>query len=503
MGEKIAMRLLIDSSSLRRLKLIELLNASDDWWTVEEIALHLKCSIRSVKADIYYYNTFSSHSIKLITSNRHGVKLILPDSFQLESMYQEILAENINSQIMECLYQEKFDSIEEYAENLFTSTSSIIRNIKQINLFLEKYQLSIQKKPMRIIGSEKQIRYFYSIFFWEKYGSKIDGTQHPKINEARRIIKELENRNDIVLSPSMENKLPICLLICLERISKGYTLKQYIAPVKVSETVLESIEELLKDVPLNISKDEIELMGFYFTNRYLNPDPQLKSLSKELRATYQRIGQLLTEFSEKNSFVLPNKEVVQRNIFNYVVYKREFQGRDFFLVNRTKNTLVNIDSIYHPFMKLVMAEVEGLIDNGWITSAKDEVIELMYLLIIHWEGLTVQILQKQDKIKLLIISQFGKAHEHFLTDVLQSYFPNELVCSSFAEKKGQNLEMDVVVTDAQVEVIRKNLLQEVPIIGIEYAPNERNLKAIRGVLSEIKQSKETTSHRVNAYSPFN
>ncbi|WP_407370924.1 hypothetical protein [Carnobacterium sp.] len=38
------MRLLMDSSSLRRLELIELLNSKDEWWTIEEIALHLNCS---------------------------------------------------------------------------------------------------------------------------------------------------------------------------------------------------------------------------------------------------------------------------------------------------------------------------------------------------------------------------------------------------------------------------------------------------------------------------
>ena len=60
----------------------------------------------------------------------------------MESIYQEILADNVNYQILECLYQEKLESIEDYAGNLFTSTSSIVRSIKQINLFLEEYNLT-------------------------------------------------------------------------------------------------------------------------------------------------------------------------------------------------------------------------------------------------------------------------------------------------------------------------------------------------------------------------
>ncbi|MBT2731128.1 helix-turn-helix domain-containing protein [Carnobacterium sp. ISL-102] len=488
------MRLLMDSSSLRRLELLELLNGSDEWWIVEEIALWLNCSVRTVKADIFYYNTFSSNSIKLITSNHHGVKLILPAYFQMESIYQEILADNVNYQLLECLYQEKLESIEDYAEKLFTSTSSIIRSIKQINLFLEEYNLTIQKKPMRIIGSEKQIRYFYSIFFWEKYGTKMAGNQHVEFTEARCMIQELEKKTDLTLSHIVENKIAICLLICLERISKGYILQEYTAPIKVSQTVLAIIEDLLKDIPLTIQKSEVEFMGFYFTDQHLNPEPQLNQLSKELLAIFQYIGQFLTDFSEKYSFVLPNKDVVQRNIFHHIVYNREFQGSNFFLINHTKNTLVNIDSMYHPFIELVFEEVESRSNSRWIMESKQEFIELLYLLIVYWEGLTAQILYLQEKTNVLIISQFGKAHEFFLADILESYFPNELHCFSETDKKFKDSEIEIVVTDTQVEEIRKNPLNEVPVIGIEYAPNERNWKMIRNVLTEIKKSKEEGSN---------
>nr|WP_081884466.1 helix-turn-helix domain-containing protein [Carnobacterium alterfunditum] len=84
----------------------------------------------------------SSSLRRLELGVKYGVKLILPAYFQMESVYQEILADNVNYQILECLYQEKLESIEDYAENLFTSTSSIVRSIKQINLFLEEYNLT-------------------------------------------------------------------------------------------------------------------------------------------------------------------------------------------------------------------------------------------------------------------------------------------------------------------------------------------------------------------------
>lgn len=270
----------------------------------------------------------------------------------------------------------------------------------------------------------------------------------------------------------------------------------------MNNTILEIIEDLIKDIPLNIPKQEIEFIGFYFANRFLDMPPQLNRLSEELRTVFQRINQFLTEFSEKNHFIIPNKGVVQRSIFHYVVYKREFRGCDYFLVNRTENTLLNIDKIYHPFIKLVISEVEGWTDSGWKTEVSDEVNELLYLLIIHWEGLTAQILHLQEKIKVLIISQFGKAHELFLADILMNYFPNELECFSLAEKKFQNLEIEVVVTDTQVDAIQKLALEEVPVIGIEYMPNERNWNTIRSILIDSRKSKEKSSSWANAYTPF-
>lgn len=194
---------------------------------------------------------------------------------------------------------------------------------------------------------------------------------------------------------------------------------------------------------------------------------------------------------------------MKRSIFQYIVYKREFQGNDFFLVNRTKNTLVNIDKIYHSFIKLVFAEVENWTNTGEITKTEDEVIEILYLLIVYWEGLTAQILQLQEKIKVLLISQFGKAHELFLSDILRSYFPNELDCFSLTDEKFQASEIGLVITDTQIEDPRKETLRKVPVIGIEYAPNERNWKTIQSILIDIKHSKEASNNWVNASSPFN
>lgn len=258
----------------------------------------------------------------------------------------------------------------------------------------------------------------------------------------------------------------------------------------------------MENINVTIPKQEIEFIGFYLTDRYLNPDFQLKQVAKEQQATFQHIDQFLTDFSEKNSFVLPNKEVLQRSIFHYIIYKREFQGNNFFLVNRTKSTLENIDKIYHPFIKLVFAEIEHWTGRRGITIKEDEVVEILYLMIIYWEGLTAQILQMQEKIKVLIISQFGKAHEFFLADILKSYFPNELDCFSLTDEKFQVAEIEVVITDTEVDASRKNALKKVPVIGIEYAPNERNWKTIQSILTDIKHSKEASSNWVNAYSPF-
>lgn len=498
-----AMRLLMDSSSLRRLELIELLTASDEWWTVEEIAFCLNCSVRSVKADIYYYNTSAHLPIKLVTSNHRGVKLIAPTTFQMESVYQEILAKNLNFQLLEYLYNETHYSIDDYAEKLFTSTSSIIRSIKQINLFLDQYKLSVQKNPIAIVGPEKQIRYFYSIFFWEKYGVKIGVTEHPNFNEVKQIVHKFAKKMNITLSDIMGNKLSFYLLINLERISNGYMLEKYTPPMEVEKNVLDSIEEFLNELPFHIPKQEIYYIGFCFINQFLRPNIQKSHLSKELVIVYQQVGLFLTHFSEKNKFVLPNKFELQQIIFHHIVYKREFQGQDYFLVNRTKNTLQHIDKIYHSFIMLAIAELENWANDEWFPRENEDISEFLYLMIINWKGLTNQIIELQTKISVLIISQFGETHELFLAEILKSFFPNELVCYSSAEGKVGNTKIQIVVTDAQVEVVRKKVAKDIPIIGIEYAPNERNWKNIQDCLSDIKQAKENSNSWLNAYSHFN
>ncbi|WP_407370923.1 helix-turn-helix domain-containing protein [Carnobacterium sp.] len=400
------------------------------------------------------------------------------------------------------MYQEKQYTVEEYAEKLFTSTSSILRCVKQINLFLKDYNLTIQKKPMKIVGSEKQIRYFYSLFFWEKSGTKVGIAKYLDVSKAVEIVQELAVRTNVDLSPIMENELSIYLLIVPERISKGRTLDHYNAPIEVTKEVVNIIEELLKDKSIIVAKQEIEFMGFYYMNRYLKPNLTNHYATIEIVETFKQIDQFLTSFSEKHSFILTNKAVLQRRIFHYIMYKKEFQGRNFFFIDRAKKTLHQIDKIYHSFINLARSELEDWSFGDWIPKTNEETLGFLYILIINWEGLTSQVIQLQTKINVLIISHFGKNHELFLADILKNYFPNELKCYSLAENKFQNSEIDVVVTDSQIKEIRKNIIETIPIIGIDYAPNERNWKTIRTILTEIKQTNEKCNYQINAYSPF-
>lgn len=308
---------------------------------------------------------------------------------------------------------------------------------------------------------------------------------------------------NITLSDIMGNKLSFYLLINLERISNGYMLEKYTPPMKVEKNVLDSIEEFLNELPFHIPKQEIYYIGFCFINQFLRPNIQTSHLSKELVIVYQQVGLFLTRFSEKNKFVLPNKFELQQIIFHHIVYKREFQGQDYFLVNRTKNTLQHIDKIYHSFIMLAIAELENWANDEWLPRENEDISEFLYLMIINWKGLTNQIIELQTKISVLIISQFGETHELFLAEILKSFFPNELVCYSSAEGKVGNTKIQIVVTDAQVEVVRKKVAKDIPIIGIEYAPNERNWKNIQDCLSDIKQAKENSNSWLNAYSHFN
>lgn len=488
-----ALNKLLDASSSRRLQLVEVLLSDDTWWTIDELSRQLMCSARTIRADIQYYNNNMISEIIIETSKQRGIKLTTSSDFQKEKVYQRAMENSMNFQIIKKLFELDIPSIEDLAELLYTSISSIIRSLKQINGFLEEYDLWIQSKPVKIRGSEKQIRYFYSVFLWDYYSAAFDEFQHPFLEVANKYVYLLqENAKEPVYSPLTQHKTALWLVICLERIRKGYIIEEnFELPDFEVHEINRLFNSLSAELPFAIPQKDRKFMIYLYQNFYWQFYIELLSSDSLLMNLYKNVSDFIETVKKRTGYTLENQEDLIAILLSFYFYRGLFKGGNHILLNRSQNILDSLKSTFSIFPIIVKDVLNKEPDSKWIRKAKENEEEIIFIMISSWKGLTSQVIQERERIQLVVMSQQGWRHELFLIDLLKARYPLVLKTYAFTEAIHQEENIQILLTDCQVELTKKWMAPDTKVIGIETVPSRRDWKKIQQEIDTILLHQQT------------
>lgn len=488
------MRDLLDSSSFRRLKFIESMLEENRWWKTEKIATQLECSESTVKSDIHYFRLYFSSIFKFETSKQKGIRLTITNTFQWDNFYQQIMRECMHVQFVNLLFYDSFHTLEEYAEELYTSVSSVKRCMEQVKPVLEKYGLTIQQKPIRVQGKEKQIIFFYGVLFWEEYGTSFLKLNFSYEAEAYELIKTFKEKMNLALSSSLMNKISLWLVLMFERYSKGHHVEKHYAPLlPISSEIEKIISQELNQLPFRITKEDSQFISYFLESRYIYFTKKTVETNPSFLEVYNGIELFLNVLSERTSVSLRNQTLVQQRLFSHYLYKLEFCGLNYSLVERSKITVYNKEGLYDNFVETALDILKKLDKVDWADIVLDDPVDFLYILISTWENLTTEILKNNKKINALIISQFGLYHEKFLEELVHLRYPYKL--NSFLITNEDYPEsIKLIITDHEVAEIQFQLDNSIPVIEINYSANNHSWDQLKNVIDQIYfQQKENKS----------
>lgn len=479
------MRDLLDSSSSRRLMFIECMLKENQWWKTEKIAAQLKCSESTVKSDMNYFRLYFSSTFKFETSKQKGVRLNILHEFQMDNFYQQILRECLNVQFVNLLFYDSLQTLEEYAEELYTSVSSVKRCIELVKPVLKKYGLTIQQKPIRIQGQEKQIIFFYGVLFWEEYGTSCL-KRHSRCNkEAYTLVKAFKTENKLALSATLMNKMTLWLVLIFERLSKANHIESNYTPLlPVSKETEQLVSRELEKLPFKIHEEDSQFISYFLESRYIFFTRDTIEQNQRFLQVYDDIEVFLTILTERMSIFLGNKEMVHKRLFSHYLYKIEFQGLSYSLVERNKITVYNQGGLYDDFLETAVDVLENFYRGEWLENVLDDPMDFLYILISTWENLTTEILKHRNKINVLIVSQFGLYHEKFLEELMQLYYPYKLK-SFLSANEDYPDSIQLIVTDHEVTEYKFRLDNSIPVVGINYSANEHSWDQIKMMIDQI------------------
>lgn len=228
----------------RHSKLInELLNRN---MSLEDISNFLKVSQRTVRNDISKINNFLvkyNSSIKKLKDNSYSLtfvneideKIFKNDFFSFDSFNFNEPKDRILYIKLAYLYAENYIKLDDLADEMFISKSTIQNDLKQVKKDLENYNLKLKFKAnygMKISGDEKSIRKAISdiiyktsqTYNFEDIGEKLLSYSQNKISLVRHIIIDNVKKSDIELSDLAMNNLIVHLIIAMKRIEKNIYL---------------------------------------------------------------------------------------------------------------------------------------------------------------------------------------------------------------------------------------------------------------------------------------
>lgn len=157
------MRRFFSESQWRQLTLLNyLFESKQQYESISDLIKITKSSYPSIKADIKYLSENFSDWMTIKEDTR-GIRVKFKDSIRYFNFYNLYLNETIGVRILLKVFCSNKWTVNQLANTLYSSPSTIYRTIESINCYLNDYvpDIYLSKNPVQLRGPEKQIRFFF------------------------------------------------------------------------------------------------------------------------------------------------------------------------------------------------------------------------------------------------------------------------------------------------------------------------------------------------------
>lgn len=489
---------LLQGSEKRQLLLAETLIYAGDWMTIKELTQVLNCSERILKYDLKNFkNIFSDFTIE---TSRYGVRLFFDDNKGLKNIYINLFDSSNAFNILEKIFFNETYSVQELADILYISPSTLYRSIHQINAILKNSGYKIDSNPCRLIGTEENIRYFYYRFFFEKYTIltwPYDQINHDMLNDLLYFFMDLTNFS---ADFAYYNIAKVMLFVNLTRYKKEHYVSTEVAKMNLGDILSklevspENAEYFEIRYKLKINDQFIIQMFSPFVNEgfTFNEDLFEKQINenKKIANEVKFLRKLLDELSEGNHIPLPNREKVVFELHNSTVLEKYDPRAGYILYNRNKFFVDAVKGDFPQFFKQLHEGITNYRTTLGFPRSENKINYLVYILFTEWENLILELHQQSDKVKVLIVSNRNRAHSYMLKNYLESAFNTQLIAEIYDDTLIttsilEKLTHDFIIANFPIPELRNK-----ESIYIENLPNQNELFQIQNKIKSILSTNE-------------
>lgn len=157
------------------------------------------------------------NDLKLIVD---GDQLSLEKSqtFPIKTCIQIFLEKSVKYQIINHLFEKGKIQSEVFQAEYNISPATYYRRITELNELLEEFRLTIKRR--KLIGEEKQIRYFFFNFYWQLNEDKSDFEKETS-NQYLGLISSLSRSLDISFEPAHILQIKLWMKVSFKRMTRA------------------------------------------------------------------------------------------------------------------------------------------------------------------------------------------------------------------------------------------------------------------------------------------
>lgn len=494
------MRVLLSKRQQRQLNIIEILNESESWIHISTIAKAVKSSTRVILDDVRELKGLND--IFTLETSIDGIRISFLKNRSVQNYYSHILKNSPSFQILEYIFFNDSCTASQVAEALFLSVSTVRRLVAEINKGLfTRYKIQIELSPCHLVGDETEIRYFFSQYFSERmtcYDWPFDFNQRFLTD----FIKFFADIINIKLDYPRVNFCKIVTAVNIVRLRFGYKLNiqtqsrhiyEQLTTQKNSKNIISEFE---KEFNLTFEYDTLVdlFITFYKDDFIYSHEDFLETIktSPYMKLSYVTLEEGLDKIADTFDLDMPNKGNLIVDVHN-AEHLRNIQINSSFLIHDYKKEFVK--NMYEKYPRISSEFYQMVINyRSALNRPHDNamIIQLIYTLFTHWQGLRGQIQNKQLSVHIVTISAFDQYHAMYLRDSLQNIFGGLITVEAY---EGLDIEPKTLASlECDFLVGNVNIPTELPYpyILINASPNNRNIRELYNMINHFLNEKKAT-----------
>ncbi|WP_144489464.1 helix-turn-helix domain-containing protein [Bacillus thuringiensis] len=472
----------------RQYNILNNLVSEDRWFSIDELARKLNCSIKTIQRDLVYLQKKLPDKWYIKNDKHTGVKLYKPFDSSIEHINHLYIRHTLLFKTLDILLNNNVGSNSVLAEKLYIQNKKIKKNLKEVELYLKQYKLCLKRRPLRISGNNINILLMYHKLYLDAYNDKEWPFKEFNQNLYIEFLKEVENLKKTTYCKEAIKEISYFIAIYLKRKYRGYYigLKHWqIKKIEKSNDYKQlkgAIQKTFLKYNIQLSKIDITvIISIINLSKYTyTKQSSLQSIRSVTKPTCPFVKRFVGDLEKNFKLELLNDTKFIKLLNKTLTLSNKMDDWIFSDYNNNP-TLITYITKTHPSIFSIISKELGVLKNIYDTLNIPLNISIYNIVLLTMYISTKKMDLKRKNPQVILHTREGEYWKMYLQAFFSLTFKKNI---DFLDINIENItqihkeysNISCIITDTSVEC------EYIPVILISSVPTQRNLEEIQKLL---------------------